>query len=1602
LGASLDAFAAVAAGLARHNFEAFLLPNTQVAQPQTPAVFDLRLHNIGTDTTTYNISLDSLPAGVQGQLSQAAVTLDRDDFASLTVTLTQTSTTELLAFAFEVLVSVEGAPEINRAVPGALTVRNEVVSVVAVTADPPFTDPGGQVTVSTRLLNAVNLEQEALVSYLVKDPNDQTVFTSQSVQTTLTVQTSLTTVDLGTLDTTGFALGGYTIVVSVTKLNGDPIPGASGEGSLLIGSPVTASLSVTPDTLPPGNGTVTNTLQIDTSATFSAPFTLLGQFPGNAAGGSVVLVGSIAYVCAGNGINLFDVTDPTSPQFIKAVGFPAGICRLRGDTLVALRGGSTFVVALYSLADPQNPQFLGGTPEIPYNFAIDLAVTDTHAFVTTMQFVFFVGSNDIFAQNGDVLAIDISNPAAPQLADVLLNTNGTNNDGITVVAGLDQSGGNFNMWQFAQADAQTLLVASTTATGTDTQTGTGVVRVLDISDPTDLTEVGTLAIPGTVQLIGLARQGNQVLVTASSGGWQDFFNNLNAGLSGNLVLALLDVSDPRDPQLITTKTLSRSGHGVGAAEALGNGKYAFSSLGAFNDTPQLFLVDASDPSNPIVSAINVPAEISRMVAVGNLLYTTSAAGLLIYDIGESIGIPITAQVQVPKNTGVAVVPNSFNVPPTEVISEANFDTLVWDLVLSAGTASQTFTWQSMVSNLQPGEARKVTLDSMVDFFVQGTPGQILLPPTVVTSQQILSIDPPVQTAAPGQEALYFVTVKNPTNASVTYDLSVQGVPQSWVGVAASVTVPANSATEVDLTLTSEPFAAQAEYGFVVTTTANGTTGSVQAALILAGEPALPEADAQARGVVVSLTPAQATAGLGTDAHFMIRLTNVGSETDTFDLSVLLPAGLVGGLAQDPVTVPPGASNFREVVLTLTPTLGSTLGDRPFSVTAVSTQKTEVSDTTAGTVTVVGNGVAVDLSPSSGSPGSIFQLQVTNTGQNQDTFDLSVGGPAGLVATLGTNSVTLAPGASQNVAVTVGAIDFAFTGSLDLIGTATSRGNAAIKDSDTAAVVITPTQSMEAEFNPDTVTLPQPGAASFLLLVHNTGNQEDAYMAEIVSTSGPVAASLNGLDGQPTQQLELFRLPGLSTGALVLNTALTTAGRGEVTVKVTSLTNGTITDTSLAAVQTPGTPENHPPVVEAGPDQSAQVGQAISLAPATFTDADTADTHTATVDWGDGTQTGATVNETNGSGTVTASHSYTQEGPFTVTVCVTDNHEAEVCDTLTVTVTEAGAVDPFLCYKTRSSKGDLCTADAPRNASGGCDDEEDCGGSTEETSFCVSPRLPKDLEVVLADQFEPRARVFAVKKAAKLCNPAEVDEAGIIDFDTHLQGYHIDLLKGQGAATAPQNAGGGCTQEPDCGGTRNKTRFCVTQPKSVKHSGLRVTNQFHPAGDLVLDAIKPDLLLLPTAKSLTDPVGQLGPQNVDPYQCYQINRKGGAVPTDVRVTVVDQFNELQAYRLKKLTRLCLPAEQGGEEIKNPDTSLLCYQIKPLEGFCAAGAPVHTGEKCRKEADCGGKEEETNFCAGDEQSQIVPNLFLTNQFGSDQVDAIKDKELCVPSTLTTNGN
>ena len=93
------------------------------------------------------------------------------------------------------------------------------------------------------------------------------------------------------------------------------------------------------------------------------------------------------------------------------------------------------------------------------------------------------------------------------------------------------------------------------------------------------------------------------------------------------------------------------------------------------------------------------------------------------------------------------------------------------------------------------------------------------------------------------------------------------------------------------------------------------------------------------------------------------------------------------------------------------------------------------------------------------------------------------------------------------------------------------------------------------------------------------------------------------------------------------------------------------------------------VVTAGPDQTVESGDTVSLA-TTFTDLGINDTHTATVNWGEGAgPVFAIVTEPSGGnpGLVSSTHVYASEDSFTVTVKVTDKDSGEGVGTLTVNV-----------------------------------------------------------------------------------------------------------------------------------------------------------------------------------------------------------------------------------------------------------------------------------------------------------------------------------------------
>ena len=126
-------------------------------------------------------------------------------------------------------------------------------------------------------------------------------------------------------------------------------------------------------------------------------------------------------------------------------------------------------------------------------------------------------------------------------------------------------------------------------------------------------------------------------------------------------------------------------------------------------------------------------------------------------------------------------------------------------------------------------------------------------------------------------------------------------------------------------------------------------------------------------------------------------------------------------------------------------------------------------------------------------------------------------------------------------------------------------------------------------------------------------------------------------------------------------APTLTGRDDATVTLTlTVTDDDgLTHTTTRTV----TVTNAIPVVNAGPNLTGTTGTPVAVS-TSFTDAGTLDTHSATVNWGDGSAVTTIAPATS---PFSRSHTYATAGSRTVTVCVTDDNGGVGCDTTIVTI-----------------------------------------------------------------------------------------------------------------------------------------------------------------------------------------------------------------------------------------------------------------------------------------------------------------------------------------------
>lgn len=191
--------------------------------------------------------------------------------------------------------------------------------------------------------------------------------------------------------------------------------------------------------------------------------------------------------------------------------------------------------------------------------------------------------------------------------------------------------------------------------------------------------------------------------------------------------------------------------------------------------------------------------------------------------------------------------------------------------------------------------------------------------------------------------------------------------------------------------------------------------------------------------------------------------------------------------------------------------------------------------------------------------------------------------------------------------------------------------------------------------------------------------------------------------------------------------------------------------------------------------------------------------------------------------------------------------------------------------------------------------------------------------------------FAVSKPAELCAPANVEgnDPTAPSHAEHLESYQIKRVPGTG-------------------------KF----PKTLNQV---VADQF---GQMTIDLLKPERLMLPTAKSLASAPSPLSAPVTDHFTCYKVRNSPGTPKFVARIASVvqDQFGPL-SVNIMKPKKLCIPTNKANEEpgAELHGEHLLCYQAKLASTF------------------------------------IPVRAYTANQFGNETLDVKKAFEVCIAAQL-----
>ncbi len=385
--------------------------------------------------------------------------------------------------------------------------------------------------------------------------------------------------------------------------------------------------------------------------------------------------GNTVYTCDNTEISIIDVTHTSGPALVGTQGSPLNttntFCDVQRGDLIQMLDSNPPVFRTYDLSNPTSPNLISSTTVDKQHFGLPYFEGNTAFFGANV--ITFGGGypGPITDTAGDFVSLDVTNLSAP----LVLGTLETQTHGAV-------QGGSFNVYGTTPYSGQLAYVTATSSQGGATQTGVGQLWVVDTTNPSAMSLVTQVNVPGTLQVFGPLIQGNTAVTIGDSGGWRQPCCGTNA-FTGNILITVYDLTDPQNPQItanVTTPYLPGPAIGRGAA-VIGPHLFLYGGVLDNSNNNNFLVVDTTNPASPSITLSPTSTNVNYVRVVGTQLYAPTDSGLQIYSISGSIAPSISTNgVQNGASFQPGVVANS------------------WATIVGVNLSPVTDTWDKFIVN----------------------------------------------------------------------------------------------------------------------------------------------------------------------------------------------------------------------------------------------------------------------------------------------------------------------------------------------------------------------------------------------------------------------------------------------------------------------------------------------------------------------------------------------------------------------------------------------------------------------------------------------------------------------------------------------------------------------------------------------------------------------------------------------------------------------------------------------------------------------------------------------------------------------------------------